>query len=364
MPAHNHARFLPETIGSVLSQSDPDWELLIMDDNSSDDTWEVVKTYHDPRIRAFHSERTRGAATSTNDLYQRSTGSLIVHLDSDDRYHPEFISRQRAFLADRPDVDISGTYTCEIDADGNLTDKWDLSSWFNHTLDLNDPENWVWQNRLSHGSSVIRRHVFEDIGLLSEDVTTTLDWDFWVRALAAGHRFHVLPEILFQWRVHGSNVTNSDPAETVRCWSVISGRTFHPFLDTIGRADLKAQNVAGFLTNSELANQPFEYAVSILQNVLPVDPAEMAQAVSRVAEETTSLRDAYIQLRESLGAARQKAEQLSSELAQVQRERDALGDRLHGAEIDRRAARRELEVIRSTRIYRAARKIRNGISPR
>ncbi|MEZ5184640.1 MAG: glycosyltransferase [Candidatus Nanopelagicales bacterium] len=360
MPAHNHARFLPESIGSVLAQTDPDWELLIMDDNSSDSTWEVLSDYQDPRIQVFHSDQNRGTAASINDLYRRSTGQLIAHLDADDRYRPEFIERQRAFLADNPDIEISGTYTCEIDAEGGSADQWNLSAWFNHQLDLNDPANWVWQNRLAHGSCMVRRRVYDDIGGCAEDLWIAVDWDLWVRALAAGHRFHVLPEALFEWRIHGDNMTNSRPAETVRNWSVTSRRTFHPYLDRIDRGDLKAQNIAGFLTHQALADQPTEYVISILANVLTGDPVELAEAVAQVAGEINGLRDTYARSRTSI----EEAERLTAELSQARLERDALGDRLHAAEVDRRAVQAQLRRIQSTRLYRAARRVRHGFGPR
>lgn len=349
MPTYNHARYLPEAIESVLAQSDPDWELLVMDDNSSDHTWEVLTSYRDPRIQVFRSQINRGAAATSNDLYRHSTGNLIAHLDSDDRYHPAFIARQRAYLSDHPDVDICGTFTCEIGADGQTHDSWGVTAWFNHELDLNDPANWVWQNRLSHGSTMIRRSVYDHIGLSSEDLSVVLDWDFWVRALAAGHRFHVLPEVLFQWRVHGNNITNADPAETVRCWSEISGRTFHPYLDRIHRRDLKAKNIAGFLTHKEMANQPTEFVTSILGNVLTGEPDELAEAVAHVATEITGLRDAYVELRESVQEHRQESARLTAELSRTRVERDTLSDRLHAAQIERRSTQGLLQRLQSMR---------------
>jgi glycosyltransferase involved in cell wall biosynthesis len=364
MPAYNYARYLPEAIDSVLAQSDPNWELLVMDDNSSDNTWEVLTSYRDPRIHVFRSDVNRGAAATSNGLYRRATGDLIAHLDADDRYHREFIARHRAFLSEHPDVDICGTYTCEIGADGQTNDQSEVTAWFNHDLDLNEPENWVWQNRLSHGSTMIRRSVYDHIGLASEDLSVTLDWDFWVRALSAGHRFHVLPDVLFEWRVHGSNITYAGDAERVRCWSVISGRTFHPYLDRIHRTDLKAQNIAGFLTHKEMANQPTAFVTSILGNVLTGDPDELAEAVAHVATEITGLRDAYVELRESIRERRQESTQLTAELSETRMERNTLSDRLHAAEIDRRSAQAQLQQLQSKRLYRAARRVRRTLSPK
>ena len=364
MPAYNYGRFLPEAVGSVLAQTDSDWELLILDDNSSDSTWEILSTYSDPRIRTFRSDRNRGAGPSLNALFEQSSGELIAHLDADDRYHPNFLARQRAFLADNSDVDISGTYTTEIGLDGGRTDAWRASTWFNHTLDLNDPANWVWQNRLSHGSCMTRRRVFDRIGPLSADLRTVVDWDLWVRALAAGHRFAVLPEELFEWRVHGDNMTNADPAETVRAWSVISARTFHPYLDAIGRPDLKAQNIAGFLTHEVLTQQPLEYTTGILSTILSGDPEELAAAVTHVADESTRLRKAYVDLRAATAEAALTTQQLTDELSATRVERDTLGDRLHAAEADRRATTAQLDKLRSTTIYKAARRMRHSLTHR
>jgi GT2 family glycosyltransferase/uncharacterized protein YqgV (UPF0045/DUF77 family) len=364
MPAYNYGRFLREAVDSVLAQTDSDWELLILDDNSSDNTWEVLSTYSDPRIRTFRSDRNLGAGASLNALFEESSGELIAHLDADDRYDPEFVARQRAFLAEHPDVDICGTYVNEIGVDGGRTDAWQAAAWFNHTLDLNDPENWVWQNRLSHGSCMVRRQVFDNVGSLDPELRTVVDWDLWVRALAAGHRFAVIPEALFEWRIHGNNMTNADPAETVRAWSVISARTFHPYLDEIGRQDLTTQNIAGFLTHEVLTQQPLKYTTGILSTILNGDPDELAAAVTHVADESTRLRNAYVQLRADNAEAAHTIQQLTDELAATRLERDTLGDRLHAAETDRRAATTQLDKLRSTTVYKAARRMRNTLTRR
>ena len=362
MPAFNYARFLREAVDSVLAQSDPDWELVVIDDASTDETWDILQSYADPRIRSSRAERNRGLAATVNEALRRSTGDVIGVLNSDDRYRPDYLARLRGAFAEHPGIDVYGTYISVIDSEGVPRDNQDVGS-ANQRLDLNDPANWVWQNHLC-GASLARRRVFEQIGDFDEDLATTLDWDFWVRALAAGHRFAVLPEELFEWRVHGDNMTNADPAETVRAWSVISARTFHPYLDAIGRPDLKAQNIAGFLTHEVLTQQPLEYTTGILSTILSGDPEELAAAVTHVADESTRLRKAYVDLRAATAEAALTTQQLTDELSATRVERDTLGDRLHAAEADRRATTAQLDKLRSTTIYKAARRMRNTLTRR
>lgn len=98
MPSWNTADFIAESIRSVIAQTYTDWELIIVDDCSTDRTDEVVASFHDSRIRYFKNELNSGAALTRNRALREARGEWIAFLDSDDLWAPEKLERQIAFM--------------------------------------------------------------------------------------------------------------------------------------------------------------------------------------------------------------------------------------------------------------------------
>ena len=98
MPSWNTADFIAESIRSVIAQTYTDWELIIVDDCSADNTDEVVASFHDSRIRYFKNEKNSGAALTRNRALREARGEWIAFLDSDDLWEPEKLERQIAFM--------------------------------------------------------------------------------------------------------------------------------------------------------------------------------------------------------------------------------------------------------------------------
>ena len=98
MPSYNTGKFIGQTISSVLAQTYENWELVIVDDCSADDTDAVVAAFSDPRIRYFKNEKNSGAAVSRNRALREAKGRWIAFLDSDDLWEPEKLEKQIAFM--------------------------------------------------------------------------------------------------------------------------------------------------------------------------------------------------------------------------------------------------------------------------
>ena len=98
MPSYNTAQYITETIESVLNQTYTNWELLIVDDCSTDNTDEVVASFNDSRIKYFHNERNSGAALTRNKAMCEAQGEWIAFLDSDDLWMPEKLDKQIRFM--------------------------------------------------------------------------------------------------------------------------------------------------------------------------------------------------------------------------------------------------------------------------
>ncbi|MDP3920816.1 MAG: glycosyltransferase [Candidatus Omnitrophota bacterium] len=254
MTSYNYARFLPDSIESVLSQTCGDWELLIVDDASQDASWEIIAGYHDTRIRKRRLNETVGASRAYQEAYSMATGNLIACLDSDDAFEPEKLERQLNYMCANPHVHILGTFIQQIGCDGlPFSSNGDEGEgWFNRIENLNDPSAWVWQNRLCHSAAVVRK-TFHDRLSFRADLRSAPDWDFWLRCLEAGGQFHVLPEKLTRYRIHKNNASRQNPAATFWEYADITARHFHPYLESIHRADLIENNLCGFFTHPTYA---------------------------------------------------------------------------------------------------------------
>lgn len=114
MPSYNTGAFIKETIDSVLAQTYSDWELLIIDDASTDETDKVVTEYQDERIHYIKNEKNAGAAVSRNRALREAKGKWIAFLDSDDLWKPEKLEKQIAFMKQNH-CHFSYTNYCEID---------------------------------------------------------------------------------------------------------------------------------------------------------------------------------------------------------------------------------------------------------
>ena len=120
MPSYNTASFIKETIQSVLDQTYTNWELIIVDDCSTDHTDEVLESIKDSRIRYFKNDKNSGAAASRNKALREARGQWIAYLDSDDLWLPQKLENQIAFMQ-KNGYAFSYTNYEEIDVDGNKT---------------------------------------------------------------------------------------------------------------------------------------------------------------------------------------------------------------------------------------------------
>lgn len=120
MPSYNTAPYIKETIQSVLDQTYQNWELIIVDDCSTDNTDEVVASIKDERIRYLKNEKNSGAAVSRNRALREAKGRWVAFLDSDDLWMPEKLEKQ-IFFMEKNGYSFSYTNYEEIDVEGNIT---------------------------------------------------------------------------------------------------------------------------------------------------------------------------------------------------------------------------------------------------
>ncbi len=133
-PAYNCSKFVEIAVQSIVSQTYEYWELLIIEDQSTDDTWQTVKTLasSDDRIKIFKNERNMGPAFTRNRGIEMADGDFIAFLDADDQWHPKKLQSQLKFMQER-DVDFSYTSYNRITEEGEFVDVFQPDSKINYS---------------------------------------------------------------------------------------------------------------------------------------------------------------------------------------------------------------------------------------
>lgn len=191
MPSYNTGRFISETIESVLAQSYSNWELIIVDDCSTDDTDEVVGQYlTDERIRYIKNKNNSGAAVSRNRALREAKGKWIAFLDSDDLWEPDKLEKQISFMGNN-EYSFSYTNYEEIDAEGNKTG---VSVTGPKRITRAGMYNYCWPGCLTV------MYDRENVGLVQiENIKKNNDYAMWLKVCKKADCF-LLDEVLGQYR--------------------------------------------------------------------------------------------------------------------------------------------------------------------
>lgn len=197
IPTYNQAGFLREAIDSVLAQTYPQVELIVVDDGSTDETPGIIATYGQ-RLVALHQPN-RGAANALNAGIRAARGDLICWLSSDDAYLPPKLERQVAAFAADPSAGMCCTGWTTVDATGAVLRSTAEPAWIHP-----DPVVSIfWRNPINGTTVMIPRRVFDEVGLFNEELVADVDGEMWLR-IAARHRIVTIPEILARYRVHAA----------------------------------------------------------------------------------------------------------------------------------------------------------------
>lgn len=204
MRCYRQARFLPEAVASMVAQTFRDWEIVVVDDGSPDDTAEVAQrlmgAHPDRRIRLVRQEN-QGPAPALNTGVAAAAGGLILILDADDAIHPVFLERAVAALDADPGADIVFT---DVVLFGAKAEVWKMGPFRLEAL--------AQVNRLCC-TSLYRRRLWEEAGGYALNMELGYeDWDFWVGCAERGHRAVHLRHPLFFYRMHEAGETTNGTA--------------------------------------------------------------------------------------------------------------------------------------------------------
>jgi glycosyltransferase involved in cell wall biosynthesis len=203
MSVFNGARYLGDAIDSLLNQTFRDFEIIIVNDASTDDSERIIQKYDDRRIRCIHNDNNIGLTRSLNRGLSIAVGEYVARMDADDISLPERLAAQVAFLDSHADVGVLGTGFQLIDESGCKGEsivfpgdhgflKWKMCFFF---------------NPIAHPSVMVRRNLMNVAGNYDEQLSTSQDYDLWAR-LSSLTRLSILPQILLYLRKHELSVSS------------------------------------------------------------------------------------------------------------------------------------------------------------
>jgi len=198
-PSLNQARFVRETVESVLDQNYPRLTYVIQDCLSDDGTTEVLEGYKDRLV--VRCERDTGQANAINRGFEDADADIMAYLNSDDLLLPDTLAYVAEFFLRNPEIDIVYGHRIVIDAQTFEIGRWILPS--------HDSEAIKWADFVPQETMFWRKRVWDRVVELDESFRYALDWDFILRAQSLNFKFKRLPRFLGCFRVHDGQKTSS-----------------------------------------------------------------------------------------------------------------------------------------------------------
>jgi|GEM_PF-903121 len=199
MSVYNGSRFLKPAIDSILAQTSKDFEFIIIDDGSTDDSAKIIDSYEDTRIRLIR-QTNHGLVYSLNKAIHLSRGEFIARMDADDISLPKRLQLELEWLKQSSANGLVSTYFEQIEFLNSKSNGVTVALPPNH-LDLRRSLYFV--NPFAHGATIFRKQAAIEAGLYRKTYGPTEDYDLWRRILR-NWKGHLIPEVLFQYRVNNS----------------------------------------------------------------------------------------------------------------------------------------------------------------
>jgi glycosyltransferase involved in cell wall biosynthesis len=208
MPVYNAERYVVKAVESILNQTFQDFEFLIINDGSTDQSLELIKDFGDPRIRVINTEN-QGVAAALHLGMEMARGAYIARMDADDECLPNRLEIEKRCLDEHDDIAVVHGSLEYIDSEGspifmqkdeghsNVLTKWLLN----------------WRNVLIHSTVMLRASVLKENNLNYRiEMNRAEDFDLWNRVARISDLMY-LPDVLIRYRVHSENVSNSTPID-------------------------------------------------------------------------------------------------------------------------------------------------------
>jgi glycosyltransferase involved in cell wall biosynthesis len=197
----NTGRFIKEAIESVFEQTHENWELVIVDDASTDDTQVIINQFDDPRIRKIFNEKNIGYVASKNLLLQEMKGEFGCFLDADDWMAPDRVEKQLKVFSEYPETGACMCNYFRVSQDGTIS----AIDFFNRSKFLNTKEDSL---EFAGAGILFRKEVITKVGLFEKYFDKLLgDDSYWAFRIAENFPFYYLEEPLYYYRANTDSIT-------------------------------------------------------------------------------------------------------------------------------------------------------------
>lgn len=265
LPTYNAADHVVESVESLCTQTLDDFEVVVIDDGSTDGTRSLVREYGDDRFRLVKREQaTGGLPGALNRGIRESVAPYIARHDADDRSHPERLAAQVSFLEGAPEVALIGSSVRLIRPDGSVKD-------VRRVKPAPTFDDLIKKNRFVHGAVTFRREVAEKIGGYDEAFEFSEDYDLWLR-IASDHSVRNLDVIRYDLRIHDESIYASE-LEKVKLYAAFARKRVLNDTD-LSAADIRKNVRAIYATFDSNERARFH--------------REMAQALLRYGEHSSA----------------------------------------------------------------------------
>ncbi|ACB52532.1 glycosyl transferase, family 2 [Crocosphaera subtropica ATCC 51142] len=214
IPTYNRSHYLTYAVNSVLNQTYTDFELIICDDGSPDNTSEVVAGFEDRRIHYIRHEKNMGRSRNMRSGFEASKGDYFIKFDDDDALTPEFLEKTVNILDKNPQVDFVCTNHWVIDKDSKRVEsatKDNAVRWGKDKLEEGIIHDLDWQTfyyqSLQVGSTLFRFSCLKEVDYMDPKADGCEDFDLLVRLALIGKVSYFLPDYLMEYRFHGGQTS-------------------------------------------------------------------------------------------------------------------------------------------------------------
>jgi len=203
MTIYNAAPFLRESIDSLIAQSFLDWELIAIENGSTDESSKILEGYKDPRIRIFPFPKNIGRTPALCHALSQAQAEYIAILDADDAAYPQRFTRQVEFLDNNPETVLVGSWVQKMDEKGHVFDRWEPPT---NSEELHECLGWI--DPIVNSSAMFRRQTALAAGGYPQEYVYAQD--FALLLLLSQHgRLAVIGEHLCKLRIYAHNLSNS-----------------------------------------------------------------------------------------------------------------------------------------------------------